>query len=133
MQQAARQMVNPAAVVLAHRADLGLTDAQVSRLQPLADQMNATVNQMFARKPSPAQVRLMEAASDSTIAIDEAAVRADYCEQSRQQADYTIAMVRTHRGVNGILTAAQREKVENLQVDIGMRMLQALSGAADRH
>ncbi|MBV9773712.1 MAG: hypothetical protein JO040_07160 [Gemmatimonadetes bacterium] len=135
MQQAARQMMNPAAEILAHRTEFGLTAVQVSALQPLADQLNVSVDRMFARQGqlSPARERMMRAISDSTVVLDEAAIRAEACEQATQQADYTIAMVRAQQRIAGILTAAQREKFEELQVNRGMQMMQAFSGTAEKH
>lgn len=109
------------------------TEAQVSALRPLADQMSTAVEQMLARQPSPAQTRLMQALSDSTVVVDEAAVRADYCAQAGRQADYIIAMVRTQRRVNGILTPAQQEKAMAFQINSGVQMMQAFLGAQEKH
>lgn len=121
--EAASRMMNPAANVLAHREELGLTADQASRLQPIADRMARAIDALQA-VPRPVQERMAQAMVDTTIVVDENALRAELCDQAAQQASFMMAMFESQRALARILTPAQRQKFQELWLAESMRMMQ---------
>lgn len=129
--QVAQQMMNPAAMVLARRAELGLTAQQGAALEPVSQEMSTVVQRMLEPPPpSAVQMRMAQAVSDTTIVLDQAALHADLCERAARQAEYMIASLRAQRAVQRVLTPQQREQMQALQLNAGMQMMRGMVGGA---
>jgi Spy/CpxP family protein refolding chaperone len=129
LMEMARQAMNPAAQALAHRAELELTPAQVATLDSLAAPMNRLLEETMAGQGSSAMTAVNQAMINPSAEIDEAAVRAAFREQADRQADMVILRMRLDRSVAQVLTPAQREKAEALQMNSMFGMMRAMGGA----
>ena len=125
----ARQAMNPAAQALAHRAELELTPAQVATLDSLAAPMNRLLEEMMAGQGASAMSAVSGAMGNQGAEIDEAAVRAAFREQADRQADMFIMRMRLDRSVAQVLTPAQRQKAEALQMNSMFGVMRAMGGA----
>jgi hypothetical protein len=129
MMEFARQALNPAAQILAHRAELAITPAQAVALDSLAAPMNLFLNEHMKAQMTPASAAVMRVMTDPNAEIDEAAIRAGYREQADKQAELIIRMVRLERQVGQLLTPEQREKRQTLQLNSMMGMMRAMGSA----
>jgi len=130
MMAMAQEMMNPAAMVLSHRTELGLTADQVRALDSISAPLNAFLEETMRRGPAPAMQGLAAAMSNPSIAIDEEAVRAAFRAQADQQADLMIRSIKVARAVDVILTPAQRETRTKLQMNSMLDMMRGMGGAA---
>lgn len=127
MMEAAKRMMNPAALILAHRSELQLTGEQAAAVEQLENRMTAVIEQHTARHSAHAgSSMLVRAMQDPTLKLDEQAIRAEACEQAKQQAELSIEMIRTKRGVAQVLTSAQQQKLTELEAVGMMRMMQGM-------
>lgn len=116
----AAKILSPAKFALEKKTDLGLDAGQVSALQRLAVALddssaarrNRTVKQMQSRN-GVITVTAKSAASWTGI-VDEAGIKADFCQQSEYQADAMIGLVRDRHMVGAILTPPQRTQLEQI-------------------
>lgn len=114
------KILSPARFAIEKKADLGLDAAQVTALQRLAVALddsasvrrNRTVKLMQSRNTSNSATA--KAAASWTGTIDEAEIKADFCQQSEYQADAMIGLVRDRHMVGAVLTPAQRTQLEQI-------------------
>ncbi len=127
MMQTARTMMNPAAQLLAHRGEVGLSAEQVSSIEPIAARTDSVVERVLAwQRDMPNRSVAQRALADPAIELDEAAIRAEAREAADVQAGLTIAMLRAMRDLQGILTEPQMEAWMQIQVNASMRMMQGM-------
>jgi hypothetical protein len=108
MMTAARMMMNPAAQLLVHRAEVGLSASQVAAIQPISDRMEQVVDRVIRwQREMPQRSVAQRMLSDPAMPLDEAAVRAEAHENAEIQADLMIATIRTTREVIEHLTPVQ--------------------------
>ena len=104
-----------------------LTAEQAAALERLRDQMGIVVDQQMARQSGGGTRSVVaRAMQDPTVALDEQAIRAEACEEARQQADLSVQMIRTQRGVAQVLTPAQQRKLAELQAAEMMQVMQGM-------
>lgn len=96
--------------VLRHKAELGLSDEQVQRLQVL---QNSTPDRAAMMKRMQEIHGKMNAAARDA-AFDEGAARAAMEEMAGMHTDMGVFMLRTQHQVRQILTPEQREKLREL-------------------
>ena len=129
MMAMARQMMNPAAQLLTHRAELELTPAQVAALDSLAPPMDRYLEEAMTSQAAP-PMAVTRAMAPGGGEIDEEAIRAAYREQADRQAEIVIRRARMERQVAEILTPAQREKRQTLMMNAAFEMMRAMGNAA---
>ena len=129
MMEFARQALNPAAQLLAHRTELALTPAQATALDSLAAPMNRFLDEHMKEQMTPASMAVMRVMMDPGATIDEEAIRAAYREQANRQAELIIRMVHMERRVGELLTPEQREKRQTLRLNSMFGMMRAMGGA----
>jgi hypothetical protein len=120
---ASQRMRSPASFALANRSELLLTPEQVSYLEALvkaeADSQGVRTKRMMDRLQEAAHATdlgPMREAMRWTGPVDEAAIRAAVCEQSKAQADLMIGMIQDRHAVGGVLTEPQQAMMDRLQV-----------------
>ncbi len=96
---------------LQHREELGLTDAQVQRLETLQTQAQQHRGQAVERMHAAHQeiARATEAAR-----FDERAVRAGYQRMGEVHTEMGVAMAHNAHEVRNILTAEQRQRLQEM-------------------
>lgn len=112
-------MNQPAAFVLRHQSELGLSPMQVTALEALtrAERDSTVVRQarlairMQTTPPSAAMVALGSWSGE----LDEAAVREALCQQSANQVDFMLGLAQDRRAAAALLTAAQAAQLARLQ------------------
>ena len=124
----ARQAMNPAAQVLAHRAELGLTPEQVTALDSIAAPLNRFLDENMLSQSAGASA--VSRAMGGGGEIDEEAIRAAYREQADRQAELMIRGLRVERQVAQVLTPEQRTKRQQLQASSVFEMMRAMGAAA---
>ena len=117
------RMRSPARFALSMQKEIGLSAQQVAALEVLvraqSDSESVRVLRMMqqlettARSKSPTAA--MEAISTWTGPVDETAIRAAACEQSKAQAEILIGMIRDRHAVGELLTTAQQEELDRIQ------------------
>lgn len=121
MMEAGRMAMMPAAFVLQHRQELSLTETQVSAVEKLAAVLRDSASLRMTRRMSRSQkapaMKGMTNLMDWGGPIDESAIRKAMREQSEMQADLMIGMARDRRAVAALLTAEQRAKLPQLQMN----------------
>lgn len=120
------RMRSPARFALSAQKEIGLSPQQVAALEVLAraesdselarGQRMMQLLQTSTRGNSP--MAGMEAIATWTGPVDEAAIRAAACEQSKAQAEILIGMIRDRHAVGALLTTAQQEALDRLQRDL---------------
>lgn len=126
MMAAAQRMRSPAGFALSKQKELELTAQQVAALEVLvraeADSQRTRtfrmMQQMQALSRDKAAVASMGARLTWTGPVDEAAIRASACEQSRMQAEVMIGMIRDRHAVGDLLTTTQRDTLDRLQHEL---------------
>ena len=116
----AMQVNKPAAFVLQHRAELGLTPVQVAALEALAQaQRDSTLarqtryaSRMQANPPS----AVMVAMGSWTGEIEESALRDGLCQQSANTVDVILGLARDRRATAALLTAEQVAQLPGLHM-----------------
>lgn len=108
---------SPAAMALSGRAELGLSPEQIGHLEALVILEADSSRARSARLVEAMQRRLPTRSSGWGWSgpIDEAAVRAEACEQSKLQADMVIGLMRDRHAVGAVLTPAQHATLDQLQ------------------
>ena len=124
----ARQAMNPAAQLLAHRSELELTTAQVAALDSLAAPMDRFLLEQMAPQIEPASLAVLKLMMDPAEKVNEEEIRAAFREQADRQADMIIRMARMEREVNQLLTPDQRAQRQKLELNSPFGMLRALVG-----
>jgi hypothetical protein len=127
---ASMAMRSPASFALSRKQELGLSPEQVAAVEALvpieADSMRARTGRMMesfaaaARKQPGGAARMVS----WTDPIDEAALRAAACEQSRSQADLQIGLIRDRHALGVLLTPDQQHQFDRLQSEMMARALQ---------
>ena len=125
MMSAAQRMRSPARFALSMQKELSLSSQQVAALEVLvraeADsqrtRMFRMMQQMQAVSPDKSQAG-MASRLTWTGPIDEAAIRASACEQSKMQAEMLIGMIRDRHAVGELLTTTQQVELERLQTEL---------------
>ena len=125
MMSAAQRMRSPARFALSMQKELSLSAQQVAALEVLvraeADsqrtRMFRMMQQMQAVSPDKSQAG-MASRLTWTGPIDEAAIRASACEQSKLQAEMLIGMIRDRHAVGELLTTTQQEELDRLQREL---------------
>lgn len=116
------RMRSPARFALSMQKEIGLSAQQVAALEVLvraqADSESARVVRMMqqlqtARGTSPTAA--MAEISTWTGPVDETAIRAAACEQSKAQAEILIGMIRDRHAVGELLTTTQQDELDRLQ------------------
>ncbi len=103
-------MMHGPEAVLRDKAELGLTDEQVQRLEVL---QNSTPDRAaMTKRMQEIHGRMSAAAGDA--AFDEGAARAAMEEMARMHTEMGVFMLRTQHQVRQILTPEQREKLREL-------------------
>ena len=130
LMEMARQQMNPAAAVLARRAELGLTPAQVAALDSVAAPLNVIIDRMMTPEPGmmPIQMEMAQAMADPSAPLDEPRVRAMLLAQAERQVDLTMESFKAQRRLLQILTAEQRDRWMSLQMEAAARMMGAMGG-----
>ena len=108
MMRATRQ--GPAAA-LGHREALGLAEAQVTRLERLANEASKAHDGAMERMHE--LHREIRAATEGDR-FDEAAIRAAWERMGKVHADWGVTLSRIARGTRDVLTPEQREKLVSL-------------------
>jgi hypothetical protein len=123
----AMQMNKPASFILLHRAELALSEAQVSRLEALViaqrDSMVARQARMAERMRTNPPSAAMLAAGTWTGDVDERGVRESMCQSSVGQADMMLGIMRDRRAAAAVLTPVQAARLPQLEAS---DMLKAL-------
>ena len=94
---------------LEHRKELGLSEAQVKRLEALAEQAKPDHARMMQQMQALHQ-EIRQATSGEQF--NEAAVRAAYGRMGALHAEMGVSMARTRHEARQILTPAQRQRLE---------------------
>ena len=122
-----RQQMNPAARLLAHRAELELTTAQATALETLAEPMNRFLDEALVPQVSPASLVVLKLMMDPTEEeVDDEEVRAAFREQADVQAEMIIRMARIEREANRVLTPEQRAKRVSLKINSPFGLMRAM-------
>lgn len=118
--EASRRLNDPVQFVLQHRAELGLTNAQVSALEKLAtalrDSSSARAALLLKQAQKNATLPGMANAMEWTGPIDESAIRESARQQSAVQAEIMLATARDRRSVGALLNPEQRLRLPQLQM-----------------
>lgn len=130
---AAQRMRSPATFALSMQKELSLSAQQVASLEVLvraesdsqATRTFRMMQQMQARSRDKAALAGMASRLTWTGPIDEAAIRASACEQSKMQAEIFIGMIQDRHAVGELLTTTQREELDRLQREL-------MTGASER-
>jgi Spy/CpxP family protein refolding chaperone len=127
MMEAARMMMNPAAQLLARRAEVNLTGEQVARIEPIAARTAGVVEGVMAwQRELPHRSVTQRAMTDHEMEFDEAAIRAEARESADVQAELTIAMLRSMREIREVLTPTQLDAWMQIQMNESLRMMQGM-------
>lgn len=120
------RMRSPARFALSMQKEIGLSAQQVAALEVLvraqSDSESVRVLRMMQqlqttpRGKSP--MAAMEGIATWTGPVDEAAIRAAACEQSKAQAEILIGMIRDRHAVGELLTTTQQEELDRLQREL---------------
>jgi hypothetical protein len=116
LQARTRKMQHPAEWVLELKQDLNLREDQIVTLQKLVlslrDSEPARQQRMIAGftagGPNSPVLAMGKALQSWSGTVDEAAIRAAACEQSKMQAEITLNMIRDRHAVGDLLTEAQQ-------------------------
>lgn len=118
--EASRRLNDPVQFVLQHRAELGLTSAQVSALEKmgtaLRDSSSARAALLLAQSQKNATLPGMANAMEWSGPIDEPAIRESARQQSAIQAEIMLATARDRRSVGALLNPEQRMRLPQLQL-----------------
>jgi hypothetical protein len=119
------RMRSPAAVALSVKEELGLSPEQVAAIEALvkieADSGRVRMERMMASAKQNAKSGA--ALNEWTGPIDEAAVRAAACEQSRTTADMMIGMMRDRHALGALLREDQQHLFDRLQSEMMMHLM----------
>ena len=117
------RMRSPARFALSMQKEIGLSAQQVAALEVLvraqSDSESVRVLRMMQQMETTTRGKSPTAAMDGiatwTGPVDEAAIRAAACEQSKAQAEILIGMIRDRHAVGELLTTTQQEALDRLQ------------------
>jgi hypothetical protein len=131
---ASMAMRSPASFALSVKRELGLSPEQVAAVEALvpieADSMRVRGSRMMESLKAAVQ-KMPKAAAARTMSwtapIDEAAVRAAACEQSRTGADMQIGLMRDRQALGMLLTPDQQRQFDRLQSERMSRALQPVN------
>lgn len=126
---------SPASFALSMQKEIGLSAQQVAALEVLvraqADSERVRMLRLMEQMQTTARAKSHTAAREGfatwTGPVDEAAIRAAACEQSKAQAEILIGMIRDRHAVGELLTTTQQEELDRLQ---GEMMAGAFKSAA---
>lgn len=117
---------SPARFALSMQKEIGLSTQQVAALEVLvraqSDSESVRVLRMMqqlqttSRGTSPTAA--MEGIATWTGPVDEVAIRAAACEQSKAQAEILIGMIRDRHAVGELLTTIQQRELDRLQGEL---------------
>jgi Spy/CpxP family protein refolding chaperone len=96
---------------LEHRKELGLSDAQVKRLEALAEQGRPDHARMMQQMRAIHQEIRQATSGDQ---FNEAAVRAAFDRMGKLHTEMGVAMLRTQHQTRQVLTAEQRARLQEL-------------------
>jgi hypothetical protein len=125
-----QRLLKPASYVLAHKADLALTEVQVQRLEILARAQDDSVVVRQIRMTS-GMALLFKKRQESGIApdigwvgpIDEKRLRDEACEQAGLTTEFAIGVLRDRLAVGTILTGTQIDRLPGLEAGDAMRAI----------
>lgn len=127
MMAVARLMMNPAAQLLAHGGEVGLSEAQFAAIRPISEEMDRVVDRIVAwQREIPQRSVSQRLLADPSLPLDEAAVRAEAHENAEKQAELMIATIRTTRAIFEHLTPSQRQSWLAIHARESMRMVQGM-------
>lgn len=120
-------MAQSPAAVLEHREELGLTDAQVTKLEVLQEGAKQTRMQAMEQMGT---IHQEIAGITGDEEFDEAATRAAFDQMGDLHTEMGVAMLRTRHDVRSVLTPEQRENLAELGGGMGgmMGMMQMMGG-----
>ena len=120
------RMRSPARFALSMQKEIGLSAQQVAALEVLvraqSDSESVRVLRMMQQRQTTPRgkspMAAMEGIATWTGPVDEAAIRAAACEQSKAQAEILIGMIRDRHAVGELLTTTQQEELDRLQREL---------------
>jgi len=120
------RMRSPARFALSMQKEIGLSAQQVAALEVLlraqSDSESVRVLRMMQQLQTSSRGRSPTAAMAEiatwTGPVDETAIRAAACEQSKAQAEILIGMIRDRHAVGELLTTTQQEELDRLQAEL---------------
>ncbi len=123
---ALQRMRSPAGFALSMQKELSLSAQQVAALEVLVraesdsqrTRMFRVMQQMRTLARDKSSIASMGTRPTWTGPIDEAAIRASACEQSKLQAEVLIGMIRDRHAVGELLTTTQQEELDRLQREL---------------
>lgn len=126
MMSAAQRLRSPAGFALSVQRELSLSSQQVAALEVLVraesdsqrTRMFRMMQQMRAVSPDKSVQAGMASSLTWTGPIDEAAIRASACEQSKMQAEILIGMIRDRHAVGELLTTTQQKELDRIQAEL---------------
>jgi Spy/CpxP family protein refolding chaperone len=116
---------SPSAMALLVKQELMLSPKQVAAIEALVPVEAESVRVRTERASASARQNALKARARAgwTGPIDEAAIRAEACEQSRASADMLIGAIRDRHALGRILTPDQQRQFDRLQPEMTRRLI----------